>query len=139
MSYTHTIRIRYAECDQQGVAFHGHWLAFFDDACTHFFASLGFDAKELFTSPSGFDMMVVGAELSWHGPAGFDDVVAIEVATARIGTSSFALRYHATVEGQPVCDGTVTYVSIAHGEKRSRPIPDEVRAALSTALIPADV
>jgi len=135
VSFTHSIRVRYAECDQQGVVFHGHWLGYFDDACTRFFASLGFDAKELFTSPDGFDMMIVGAELRWHGPVGFDDTVAIEVACARIGTASFALRYEASVEGRAVCDGLVTYVSVAPGEKRSQPIPDDVRAALASAQV----
>lgn len=130
MSVTHTIRVRYVDCDPQNVVFHGNWLAYFDDACTRFFAALGYDPKELFTTADGFDFMVVGAELTWHGSAGFDDEVAIKVSCARIGTSSFALRYRSSVQGRPACDGLVTYVSVWPREHRSRPIPDAIRADL---------
>lgn len=136
MSTVHTVRPRYAECDQQNVVFHGHWLTYFDEACTRFFEAAGFEPKQLFSEPDGFDMMVVGAELSWHGPAGFDDEVRIEVGCARIGTASFALRYTATVAERLVCEGTVSYVSVVAGGGRSSPIPDRVRAALEAHRAP---
>ncbi len=125
--YVHRIRIRYGEVDMQGVVFNGHWLTYFDDAMTQFFAWLGFDPTQVFSE--GFDVMLVHAEIDWRGPAGFDDEVAIEVHASRLGTSSFDLRYEASVEGRPVCDATITYVSIDPG-RGSAPIPDEVRTAL---------
>ncbi|MDT5124383.1 MAG: acyl-CoA thioester hydrolase, partial [Mycobacterium sp.] len=32
---------RYAEIDQQGVVFNGHYLTWFDEACTAFFDHVG--------------------------------------------------------------------------------------------------
>ena len=37
MRYSITLRVRYAECDMQGHAFNGHYLAWFDMAHTHAF------------------------------------------------------------------------------------------------------
>ncbi len=55
------------------------------------------------------------------------------MAPVRLGTKSFDLEYRATVDGRPVCTGTVTYVSVKPGSAESVPIPDDVRRALDRA------
>jgi len=130
MTFMHTVRPRYAEVDMQGVVFNAHWLTFFDEAGTRYFESLGFDPKVTFFDGGAFDVMVVKAVLEWKGPAGFDDEVAIAVTADRVGSKSFDLRYAAAVEGWPVCEGVVTYVSVKPGTKESRPIPDVLRSGL---------
>lgn len=113
--------------------FNAHWLTYFDDACTRFFGWLGFDPKQTFSEGGAIDMMLVKAVVEWQGSAGFDDPVDIDVVPARIGNSSFDLRYTARVGERPVCEGLITYVSVPHGEKRSVPIRDDVRAKLEAA------
>lgn len=134
MAFIHTIRPRYGEVDKQGVVFNAHWLAYFDDSCTRFFASIGFEPKETFFEGGAFDMMLVKAVLDWKGPAGFDDVVEIEVRPDRVGNASFDFRYTARVGGREVCEGVLTYVSVEHGTNQSRPIPDDVRKLFETAM-----
>jgi acyl-CoA thioester hydrolase len=136
MPFVHTIRPRFAEVDLQGVVFNAHWLTYFDDSCVRFFESIGFDPKDTFVEGGAFDAMLVKAVVEWRGSAGFDDLVEIEVVPSRIGRSSFDLRYTARVGEREVCEGVITYVSVAHGEKRSRPIPDDVRAKLEAAHVP---
>lgn len=131
-AYTHEIRVRYGEVDLQGVVFNAHWLAYFDDALTRYLLDLGFDvpgdpANE---EPDPADVMVVHAELDWHGPAGIGDLVEITIDPVRLGTSSFDLRFTATVAGRDVCSATLTYVSVG-SDGRPRPIPDELRGPLS--------
>lgn len=118
----------------QGVVFNAHWLTYFDDAGTRFFESLGFDPKETFIEGGAFDVMVVKAVLEWKGPAGFDEPVDIVVRPDRLGTSSFDFRLTATIEGRPVCEGVITYVSVVPGSKESRPIPDVLRTRLVAAM-----
>lgn len=127
--FVHRLRPRYAEVDAQGVVFNAHWLTYFDEACTRWFEAMGFNPAESFFRD--FDIMLVKAVLEWHGPAGFDDAVAIAVETNRIGTASFDVRYTATVEGRPVCVGTVTYVSVKPRTHDSTPIPDALREQLA--------
>jgi acyl-CoA thioester hydrolase len=131
--FTHVVRPRYAEVDAQGVVFNAHWLTYFDEACTRFFEWLGYEPSVAFFEE--FDVMLVKAVLEWQGPAGFDDVVEISVAPARLGNSSLDLLYTASVGGSPVCTATITYVSIEPGERRSVPIPEGLRSRL--AAVPA--
>ena len=136
-TFVHHLRPRYAEIDLQGVVFNAHWLTYFDEASTRFFASIrALPAPAAFAD---FDVMVVKAMLDWEGPAGFDDDVAIAVEPTRIGGASFDLTYTAsvggtaTVEGRRACRGTLTYVSVNPGTHEPTPIPGDVRAALELA------
>jgi acyl-CoA thioester hydrolase len=131
MPFVHQVRPRYAEVDAQGVVFNAHWLTYFDEACTRWFETMGFDPKEAFFRD--FDVMLVKAVLEWQDPAGFDDVVDIAVETVRLGTASFDVRYTATVEQRAVCVGIVTYVSVKPGTHESTPIPDVLRDRLQEA------
>lgn len=135
MSFTHHVRVRYAEVDAQGVVFNAHWLTYADDATTRFFEHLGYDPAELWTGDDGgFDIMVRSSALDFAGAARFDEEVAITVAPVRLGTSSFDLRYVATVDDRTAVTVTTTYVVIVPGEQRSQPIPDQLRARLQAEL-----
>jgi acyl-CoA thioester hydrolase len=126
--FVHRIRVRYAEVDGQGVVFNAHWLTYFDDACTRFMEALGFQGLWV----TGFDVMLVKAIVEWAGSAGFDEWVDIAVFPSRLGTKSFDLSYEATVEARPVCQATITYVTIEPGKNVSIEIPSAVRTALQT-------
>jgi acyl-CoA thioester hydrolase len=134
MAFVHTINPRYAEIDIQGVVFNAHWLTYFDDASTWFFAHMGFDPKTTFTEHGEFDVMVVRAVLDWKGSARFGETVAIDVRPDRIGNASFDLRYTATAGGRPACEGVITYVSVKPGAKESAPIPGVLRDKLETEM-----
>ena len=127
-AFTHRISVRYAEVDGQGVVFNAHWLTYFDEACTRFMESLGFGPDFWIRE---FDVMLVRAGLEWFGPARFDEWVDVEVAPTRLGNASFDLRYRASVNGSPVAEATITYVSVKPGANTSMAIPAPVRAAMT--------
>jgi acyl-CoA thioester hydrolase len=129
--FVHRIRVRYAEIDGQGVVFNAHWMTYFDDSCTRFVESLGFD--------NGFwvheyDVMLVKAVIEWQGPARFDEWIDIVVAPVRLGTKSFDLQYHASVTARPCCVATITYCSVQPGSNTSIEIPPKVREALEARV-----
>lgn len=130
MSYVHHVRVRYGDCDAQGVVFNANWLAFVDDALTEYFRYLGYDPKETWVEAGTFDVMLVKAVLEWQGPAGFDDHVAITVEPTRLGTKSFELTYTARVEERQVVTAVVTYVTITTDDHSSIPVPEDVRRRL---------
>ena len=133
MSFVHRIRVRYGECDAQGVVFNANWLAYVDDALTEYFRHLGYDPKETWLEEeAGWDVMLVKAVVEWQGPAGFDDELAIAVVPTRLGTKSFDLTYTVRVEDRQVVTATVTYVTVDTAGHASMPIPDEVRGRLET-------
>ena len=127
----HIVRPRYAEVDAQGVVFNAHWLTYFDESCTRFFESLGYEPSVAFFHE--FDVMLVKAVVEWQGPAGFDDRVEITVEPTRLGNSSLDLGYTARVDGEVVCTATITYVSIKPGTHESVSIPAALRAKLDAA------
>lgn len=129
--FVHRLRVRYGEVDLQGVVFNAHWLAYFDDAMTRFFEDLGFDPLEAFEL--GVDVMVVHAEVDWHGPAGVHETVEVAVAPTRLGDSSLDLRFDAEADGRAVCSATITYVVVTAEDHRPTAIPDPLHAALSAA------
>lgn len=131
MAFVHQVRVLYSDVDMQGVVFNGRWLYYFDDAMTQFLGALGYDPTTVFEEV--FDVMLVHAEVDWKAAVGFNQVVDIEVRPSRLGTSSFDLRFEASVNGQAACEATITYVSIAPRGNRPEPIPDEVRAKLEAA------
>jgi YbgC/YbaW family acyl-CoA thioester hydrolase len=130
--FVHTLRVRYAETDQQAVVFFGNWLHYFDDAMTGFVGWLGFPPVETFERH--FDVMVVKAVVEWQGSARFDDDVDIAVVPTRLGNASFDVRFEASVGERPVCQATITYVSVTPGGSgRSCPIPPAIREKLEAA------
>ena len=132
-AFVHPVRPRYAEVDLQGVVFNAHWLTYFDEASTRFFDWMGFEPATAFFRD--FDVMLVKAVLEWQGPAGFDEIVAIAVEPVRLGSSSFDLRYTATVDGRPACVGTITYVSVEPGTHEPQEIPPGLRAKLEAVAV----
>lgn len=135
MPFTHHVRVRYAEVDAQGVVFNAHWLTYADDATTRFFEHLGYDATALWSGEDApFDIMVRSSTLDFAGAAHFDEEVAIRVTPVRLGTSSFDLRYVATVGERTAVTVTTTYVVVVPRQQRSQPIPEDLRARLREQL-----
>lgn len=128
MSYRHEIRVRYGEVDLQGVVFNAHYLAYCDDACDTW----------LRTIPGGigegtWDVMLRKAEITWHGSAGLNDVMVIDVGIRRWGNRSFDVGFEGGVDGRPVFSATVTYVAVRAGTTESMPVPDDFRSAVAAA------
>ncbi|MCW2626234.1 thioesterase family protein [Mycobacterium sp.] len=125
---------RYAEVDQQGVVFNGHYLTWFDEACTGFLDHLGVTYPGLIDT--GHDIQVVHSEIDYLTAVRWRDSVRVAVQCERIGSTSFTLRFtvlrrnddadeHAAVRGHNV------YVVVSTDDWAKRPIPAALRDALS--------
>lgn len=128
VAYRHEIRVRYGEVDMQRHVFNAHYLTYVDEACDAWMrARLGDDYHR-----SGLvDMVLKRADITWHGGAGFGDVLAVDVAARRWGRSSFDVGFEGSVGERPVFSAVVTYVAVAPGTTDPAPVPEAVRSALS--------
>jgi acyl-CoA thioester hydrolase len=137
-SFSLPIRPRYAEVDQQGVVFNGHYLTWFDEACTGFLDHLDVTYPGLIAS--GYDIQVVHSEIDFKGPVRWRDSVRVEVGCERIGSSSFALGFNVlrSKDGDPAADeqsavrGHNVYVVVSTDDWAKRPIPPVLREALTS-------
>jgi acyl-CoA thioester hydrolase len=124
---------RYAEIDQQGVVFNGHYLTWFDEACTGFLDHLGVTYPGLIAT--GHDVQVVHSEIDYVAGVRWRDVVRVAVECDRIGTTSFTLRFsvlrsNADTDEQLAIRGHNVYVVVSTDDWGKRPIPEVLREAL---------
>jgi acyl-CoA thioester hydrolase len=82
---------RYAEIDQQGVVFFGHYLTWCDEAMTAFQSSLGYPYAEMIAD--GVDIQIVHAELDYGASVEWGDSVSIGVENEKVGTTSLSTRF----------------------------------------------
>ncbi len=126
--------VRYAECDQQGVVFNAHYLAYADEAVSCVLAGLGVPYDRLLAR--GLDTSVVATELQWSSAARWGDVVDVDGAVERIGRTSFVVAFVIRVGERVCCRVRTTYVLVDH-DGTPTPIPDDLREKwLSPAAAP---
>ncbi|MDZ4268686.1 MAG: hotdog domain-containing protein, partial [Mycobacterium sp.] len=65
-AYSLPIVPRYAEVDQQGVVFNGHYLTWFDEACTGLLDHVGIAYPDLMSA--GLDFQVVHSDIDFQAP-----------------------------------------------------------------------
>ena len=125
---------RYAEIDQQGVVFNGHYLTWFDEASGAFFDHLDVSFPDV--ALAGFDMQVVHAELDYLAPVRWRDAVRVGVVCEGVGTTSFTLGFDVWRRGtgdgaeQLAVRGHNVYVVVSTQDWAKRTIPDPLRSAL---------
>lgn len=122
--FNHDIAVRYSECDQQGVLFNAHYLAYCDHSMDEYM-------RRALGDESPVEFMVKGAQLLWHSPLRYRQIANIGCEVTRWGRSSMDVRFAVSSNGEPRLSATLTYVHISteNGEPRSVVIPDDVRAA----------
>ncbi len=136
MTYVHTLRVRYGECDMQRVVFNANYFVYVDDAVDMWTRHALSD--ELAKSGSstdlhaiGFDFMLKTTQLTWHSPVKFGDSLDMHCAVSRWGNSSFDVSINGFVNGDSRFNAVITYVSVDPKSQRPSPIPDIVKEALS--------
>ena len=126
--FRHTIRVRFGECDPQGVVFNANWLAYFDILITELWRERVGDYKDMLAA--GTDMVVAEATVRLLGPARFDDDIDFEVTVTRVGNTAVSTHIEATVEGNPVASGDMRHVFIDPVTKAKKEIPAVLREGL---------
>ena len=128
---------RYAEIDQQGVVFNGHYLTWFDEACGAFLDHVGVTYPVLVTQ--GLDVQVVHAELDYIAPVRWRDTAGVGVTCVAIGTTSFALAFEVVRvdefgERAIAVRGRNVYVVLSTQDWTKQAIPEHLRTALTSVV-----
>lgn len=131
-SFSHRLRVRWAEVDMQSIVFNANYLLYFDVALTEYWRDLGR------TLPNLQDIFlihtyVVKSTLDFHGSARFDDEIDICVRTTRLGSSSMKVgfeihREQAGGQTDHLISGESVYVFAP--ESKAAPLPVEIRALI---------
>ena len=121
-AFVHRFRVRYNECDVQGIVFNANYLVYVDETVDRWITdTLGQDA---------IDMVVKRVGVEWQSPARRGEILDLVPSITRWGRTSFDLSVAGSVDGRPVFSATVLYVNVVPGTRKPAPVPDHVRAAL---------
>ena len=84
-------RVRWMECDAQGIVFNGAYLGYLELSTAEYWRNLGIGIYHLPRS-GFFDLAVVKTTIEFRAPALVDEIVEAYVAVTRIGNSSMDMR-----------------------------------------------
>lgn len=125
----HTLRVRWAEVDKQGVVFNAHYLTYFDVGITEYWRTLGMPYPDGI-EPLGSDFYAVKASVEFHDSARYDDLIDVCARAARLGTSSIAFAVEIFRADELVAKGEVIWVHVLLADKRPAPLPESIRSVI---------
>ena len=132
-AFIHRLRVRYGECDPQGVVFNANYLTYFDVALTELWREALGPYGEM--TAGGTDMVVAEASARFLAPAGFDDELDVEVVVTHLGRTSMLTRMSVRRGPVEVVQGEMRHVFVDVEHKRKTAIPAEIRSGLERHLV----
>lgn len=123
------VRVRWMECDAQGIVFNGAYLGYLEIAQAEYFRNLGFSIYRI-AQKGYFDSAVVKADLEFKAPARVDEVLELYARVARIGNTSLTLlvEIHSPESERLLTMIEAVYVGFYAESGATRPVPDAIRA-----------
>jgi len=112
--------VRYAEVDQQGVAFNAHYLTYCDEA-------MGALCAEHDLLDIAERIQLVTSTITWRDAARWGDVVDVDARCTRLGNSSMDIAFEIRVGERSCASVTTTYV-LTDLSGNSENLPDRARA-----------
>jgi acyl-CoA thioester hydrolase len=136
MPFVHRLRVRFHECDPQGVVFNAHYFMYFDVALTEMWRTAFGSYKTVVDE--GTDIVVVEAAATYRAPARFDEEIEIELGIARLGATSMTMSAAVRRDGDLLVEGRLVHVFVDPATMAKQAIPDRVRAGLAPYTISSD-
>lgn len=128
--FVHELRVRYGECDPQGIVFNPNYLAYFDHTVTELWRASELGSWEGMVE-RGVDVVVGEANVRFRAPARFDDLLALHARIPRLGTTSATIAIDIRRAGEVLVEGWLRQVFVDAKTWRKTPIPEFVREALA--------
>lgn len=125
-----TIRVRYAETDQAGVAYHAGYFAWFEVGRTDLLRGEGLTYREL--ERDGLRLPVIEAHARFFRPALYDDVLEVRTRTAEVAGASIRFEYEVRRDDAdaPLATGYTAHAAV-DSSGRARRLPDALRRLLA--------
>lgn len=125
-AFLHPLRVRWAECDGQGIVFNANYFAYYDHAIWEWTKALGYKGWE--DAPQ---FVTAHAECDFKGAAHFDEDLEIGIRAARFGVKSMEVAT-AIFRGDELLNvGKLNYVYVKPGTTQSAPLPEEFVARVT--------
>lgn len=125
-----TVRVRYAETDQMGVAYYANFFVWFEVGRTEYCRACGPAYREM-EEQDGAYLIVADARCRYKAPARYDDVLVVKTRLAESGSRVIVFDYEIFNQetGQLLATGKTTHV-VTDRNGRPRTLPERYRKAL---------
>ena len=124
-------RVRWMECDAQGIAFNGAYLTYLEVAQAEYYRNLGIPIYHIPRS-GYFDLAVVKTTIEFKAPARVDQLVEAYIGVSRIGHRSLTMQLELYPDGgeRLLTAIEAVYAGFDAASGTSRPVPDAFRQVL---------
>jgi acyl-CoA thioester hydrolase len=129
------IRVRYAETDKMGVAYHGNFFTWFEVGRTDLCLQCGFSYRDMEIEDDAH-LMVVDASCRYRRPARYEDDLVVRTRVADFARRTLAFEYEVVrvATGEVLATGATSHV-VTTSEGRVRSFPER-QARLVRARLP---
>ena len=121
--FFHTLRVRYAEVDAQGIVFNSHYLTYFDCAITEYYRKIKYNyISEVKKSKKDFH--VIKTTIEFKKPISFDQIIDLGVKISKIGNTSltFDISIYSNRKNILLAEGNIIQVYTDQIKKCSTPL-----------------
>ena len=127
---TTTQKIRYSDCDPQGIVFNGNFARYWDDALTDWFEEAGLGGAGL--GGLGVEVVTARMEIDFEAPAALGDTLETRIAVEGRGNTSMTIGIttRRLSDGTVVATGREVIVFVDH-ELKPTPVPEPVKSRLT--------
>jgi acyl-CoA thioester hydrolase len=126
--FTHTIDVRFRDCDALGHVNNSVYLTYLEQTRLHYWRALwGFGTA----AASAPGVIMARAEIDYRRPAHYGQILKVKLVLAAIGTTSFTYSYEIINEaGDLVASARTVQVMYDYAQAKPVPIPAEIRATM---------
>lgn len=120
--FSHTVRVRFAETDAQGIAHHASYVVWLEEARVAHLAAVagGYTAIR----ERGIEALTTGIELTYERGAAFDDVLTVRVRCAEARGARFRYEYVVERNGERIATGSTRHATVDAVSRRPVRVPD---------------
>ncbi len=122
------LRVRWGECDVQGVVYYPNSAEYVDLAITELWRERIQPYADMIAA--GTDLVVAELTLRYLASARFDDELGVVLEVERLGETSLTTAWRIERGDQVLCQGTIRHVCVDPATMAKKAIPGDVRAAL---------
>jgi acyl-CoA thioester hydrolase len=127
----HELRVRYGECDPQGIVFNANYLLYFDVAFTELWREAVGPWQEMVER--GVDAVVREANVRFRAPARYDDVLELRARVTRLDPTSLTTEIDVVRDGEVLVEGRLEHVFVDIASWGRTEMPDWIRKRLQTS------
>jgi len=112
-----TVRVRYAETDQMGVAYYANYFVWFEVARTDWLRTFVLPYREL--DAEGLLLPVIEARCTYRTSARYDDDLSITTVARLVSPARLAFEYEITGPSALVAHGETVHATL---DRQGRPV-----------------